>query len=143
MADSNGPRPILAIVVTAISGALLLPGLVGAALSVMFFDAPGSIDNPAAWANALIVISFPCLCVAAIAGSWIVWAWRKRARSRVLTGAGIAVACLPLLPIAYVTAALAIEMIGAVASGEPLGLHSTVIHPIRSGPPPTPHHGRP
>jgi hypothetical protein len=121
------PRPTLAIVATAVWGALLIPGLVGAALSPMFFDAPGSMNNTSAWINALIVVSFPFLCLAAIAGTWIVWIWRKRRPTRFSSYAQIAVACLPLIPLVYVGAALVIETVGVLLSGQPLGLHSTII----------------
>ncbi|MGA8533764.1 MAG: hypothetical protein WB615_06630 [Candidatus Tumulicola sp.] len=121
-------RPTIAIVVSIVWGVLLIPGLVGAALSSMFFDAPGSMNNPAAWINAGIVVSFLLLCFVAIAGSWVAWAVRRnRAASKASAVAQIAVASLPLLPIAYVAVAMAIEMIGVLASGQPMGLHSTVI----------------
>ncbi|MGB8519358.1 MAG: hypothetical protein WCD38_04280 [Candidatus Tumulicola sp.] len=121
-------RPTLAIIASAVWGALLVPGLLGAALSPMFFDAPGSMNNPIAWLNAAIIVSFPLLCCVAIAGSWIVWAARRnREPSKASTAATIAVAALPLLPIGYVTIALAIETIGVMASGQPMGLHSTII----------------
>jgi hypothetical protein len=106
---------------------LLIPGLVGAALSPMFFDAPGSMNDPAAWINALIVVSFPCLCIAAIAGAWIVWFWLKQRPTRFASYAQIALAALPLIPVAYVVAALLLETVGVLMSGQPLGLHSTVI----------------
>ncbi|HEY5425282.1 MAG TPA: hypothetical protein VIJ77_01930 [Candidatus Tumulicola sp.] len=137
MADRNA-RPTLPIVVSIVWGALLIPGLLGAALSVMFFDAPGSIENPMAWANALIVVSFLCLCIVAIASSWIVWAWKKRAPSRFWKASAIALAGLPLLPVVYVAIALSAEVFGAFASGQSWGVHSTVIHPARSGPSPRP-----
>lgn len=105
----------------------MFPGLAGAVLSPMFFDAPGSTSNPVAWINAAIVVSFPCLCILSIAGSWIVQAWRKRGPTRFSTYARIAVACLPLLPIVYVVAVLAVGTIGVILSGQPLGLHSTII----------------
>ena len=121
-------RPTLAIVASAVWGVLLIPGLLGAALSSMFFDAPGSMDNPVAWINAGIVVSFPLLCLVAIAGSWIAWATqRDRDASKASTVASIAVASLPLLPVAYVAVAMAVETIGVIASGQPMGLHSTVI----------------
>jgi hypothetical protein len=41
MADGNALRPTFEIVVTAVWGSLTLPGLAMAALSPMFFDAPG------------------------------------------------------------------------------------------------------
>lgn len=88
------------ILVTIIWGVLLLPGLLGAALSVMFFDAPGSMNNPAAWLNAGITTSGP----------------------------HIVVACLPLLPVAYFGVVLVAETAGVLFSGQPLGLHSTIIH---------------
>ncbi len=138
MADRHA-HPTLPIVVSVVWGALLIPGLAGAALSVMFFDAPGSVENPVAWANALIVVSFPCLCIVAIVGSWIVWAWKKRAPSRFSTASAFALAGLPLLPVVYVAIALSAEVIGALASGQPMGLHSTVIHPARAGQSPRPH----
>ncbi|MGC1379647.1 MAG: hypothetical protein WA814_01345 [Candidatus Baltobacteraceae bacterium] len=127
MAENDAPRPTLPIVATAVWGTLLFPGLFGAALSPMFFDAPGSMDNPAAWLNALIVVTFPILCVIAIAGSWIVWARRKRAPERGRF-AQIAVVVLPAIPIAYVVVALVVETIGVLLSGQPMGLHSTIIH---------------
>jgi hypothetical protein len=127
MADGDFPRPTVVVVATLVWGALLLPGLLGAALSVMFFDAPGSMNNPAAWANALIVASFPLLCIVSIAASWIVWARRKNRIGRFLVGTQLAVACLPLLPIAYIAGAMVIGTIGVLVSGQPLGLHSTII----------------
>lgn len=127
MEETPAPRPILPLVATIVWGFLLFPGLVAAGLSVMFFDAPGSIDNPAAWANALIVASFPVLCLIAIAGSWIVWsAHRGRPRTH-FPYAALAFALLPALPIAYIVAATAIETVGVLFSGQPLGLHSTII----------------
>ncbi len=121
------PRPALAIVATVIWGALLIPGLLGAALAPMFFDAPGSMNNPTAWFNAAIVVSFPCLCLLAIAGTWIVWFWRKQHPTRISTYAQVAVACLPLLPVAYVAGALVVSTAGVILSGQPLGLHSTIV----------------
>lgn len=114
------------IVVTAVWGVLLLPGLLGAVLSPMFFDAPGSMQNPAAWINALIVLSFPSLCLLSIAGSWIVWSVQKHRPARTSRFA-IAVAALPVIPIAYVAVALFAGTIGLLFSGQPLGLHSTII----------------
>jgi hypothetical protein len=123
------PRPTLPIVVTIIWGILAVPGLLGAALSPMFFDAPGSMNNPAAWINAAIVVSFPCLCIISIVASWLVWRWHRRAATRSWSYAQIAAACLPLLPIGYFAAVLAIGTIGLLMSGQPMGLHSTVIKP--------------
>jgi hypothetical protein len=126
-ADDAAPRPTLAVVVTAVWGVLLLPGLLGAALSPMFFDAPGSTNSPAAWTNALIVVSFPVLCLLSIGASWIVWAVRKRRATGLFRYAAIGAAVLPLIPIAYFAAAVAIETVGVLASGQPLGLRSTII----------------
>jgi hypothetical protein len=126
MEASPAPRPTLPVVATAVWGVLLFPGLVGAALSPMFFDAPGSMNNPAAWINAMIIVSFPLLCLISIAGTWIAWSLRKRAA----TGtpyAVLALALLPALPIAYVAAVMIVGTIGVLTSGQPLGLHSTII----------------
>jgi hypothetical protein len=122
-------RPTLAVIVTVVWGILALPGLLGAALAPMFFDAPGSMNNPVAWINALIVVSFPVLCFLSIAGSWILWAARKNsAPSRLSSSAQFGLACLPLLPVAYVVVALVAETAGVLLSGQPMGLHSTIIH---------------
>ena len=121
-------RPTIAIIASAVWGVLLIPGLLGAALSPMFFDAPGSMGNPAAWINALIIVSFPLLCCIAIAGSWIVWAARRNKEpTRASSVAIFAAAALPLLPVGYVVIAFAVETIGVMASGQPMGLHSTII----------------
>jgi hypothetical protein len=120
-------KPTLAVIVTAVWGVLLLPGLLGAALSPMFFDAPGSMDNPAAWLNALIVVSFPVLCLLSIGGSWFVWSVRRRNPARLPSSAAIAAAALPLIPIAYFVVAMVISTAGVLFSGQPLGLHSTII----------------
>jgi len=136
MRDGDRPRPAFPIVISCVWGVLLLPGLLGAVLSVMFFDAPGSMGNPAAWINALVVVSFPCLCVVSIAGSWIAWTRSKSAVTT--TRAQLTIAALPLLPVLYFVAVMAIGTIGILFSGQPLGLHSTVIQNV-SGPSPHPY----
>ena len=130
---------MIAIVVTIVWGVLTVPGVFAALFSVMFFDAPGSIDNPAAWLNALVVVSFPCLCVIAIVGTWILHAVRRSSDNPRLSIPQIGVACLPLLPVAYVALMMLIGTVGVVLSGQPLGLHSTVITPAPSGQTSTPH----
>ena len=124
-------KPTLALIATAVWGVLMLPGLLGAALSVMFFDAPGSMQNPAAWLNALVVVSFPVLCLFSIAVSWVVWSVRKRNPTPLASRAAIAAAALPLLPIAYFVCATAIGTAGVLFSGQPLGLHTTIMTPLR------------
>lgn len=124
--DRQGARPTVAIVVTAVWGVLLFPGLVGAALSPMFFDAPGSLNNLAAYVNALIVVSFPILCIISIAATWVVWALSRRA-AQSKPYAQIATACLPLLPIGYIVIAMIVGTASVIFSGQPLGLHSTII----------------
>lgn len=126
MPGNETSRPSFALVVTLVWGVLLLPGLLGAALSPMFFDAPGAMANPAAWVNALIVVSFPCLCLLSIAGSWAVWSVQRH-RSPRPSRLAIALAALPLIPVTYVTVALFAGTIGVLLSGQPLGLHSTII----------------
>jgi hypothetical protein len=127
VADQRAPQPLLAIVASVVWGLAFFPGLVGAALSVMFFDAPGSMENPAAWINAGIVASFPLLCLIAIAGSWIAWPLQKRRLAASPSLGQFALAGLPLLPIAYVVIAMILETLGLLVSGQPMGLHSTVI----------------
>lgn len=127
MEASPSPRPSLPIVATAVWGILFFPGLVGALLSPMFFDAPGAMNNPAAWINAMIIDSFPLLCLISIAGSWFVWSLH-RGRPRLHPPyAALALALLPALPIAYVAAAMVIQTLGVLTSGQPLGLHTTII----------------
>ncbi|HEY6325037.1 MAG TPA: hypothetical protein VIW73_00795 [Candidatus Cybelea sp.] len=123
-------KPTLAVIVTAVWGVLLLPGLLGAALSPMFFDAPGSMDNPAAWLNALIVVSFPVLCLLSIGGSWLVWSVRRRNPTRTSSYAAMAAAALPLIPITYFVVAMVIGTAGLLLSGQTPGLHSTIIKPL-------------
>ena len=127
MAAENPAKPTLAIVVTVIWGILLIPGLLGALLSPMMFDAPGSMQNPAAWANMLIIVSFPCLCILSIIASWIVWRWHKRRATRVSSTAQVIAAVLPLIPVAYVVGALVIGTIAMFVRGEQPGLHTTII----------------
>lgn len=120
-------KPTVPLVATIVWGVSFFPGLLGAALSPMFFDAPGSMNNPAAIANALIVVSFPVLCIISIAGSWLVWSVRKRPSAPSRPVAQIAIASLPLLPVVYVAAVLAVGMVSILLSGQPMGLHSTII----------------
>ena len=116
-------RPIVPIVASGTWGLALPFGLVGALFSVMFFDAPGSMSNPAAWINALVVVSFPCLCAVAIPGAWMAWRLAKDRPSRASMTAQIAIACLPVLPIAYViVAAFIAPIVLALLSGQPPGL---------------------
>jgi hypothetical protein len=127
MEPDNPPKSTLAVVASVVWGVMLLPGLLGAALSPMMFDAPGSTSNPAAYVNVAIVLSFPLLCLVSIAGSWIVWQMRKGRPTRGLARAQAVVFCLPLVPVAIVVATMAIDTIGVLASGQPMGLHSTII----------------
>ena len=111
----------------------MLPGLVGAALSPMFFDAPGSMNNPAAWANALIIVSFPCLCILSIIVTWIAWFTYKRRPTPPKRYMQIVAALLPVIPVAYVAGALLIGMGQLIVTHQPMGLHTTIIHNV-SGP---------
>ena len=110
-------------------GVLLVPGLLGALLSPMFFDAPGSMDNPAAWMNALIVLSFPALCILSIVGTWIAWLSLKRGSKATPRAAQVVLACLPLLPVTYFVGAMVLQTVGLLVSGQPMGLHTTIIKP--------------
>ena len=121
-------RPTLAVIVTVVWGVLALPGLLAAALAPMFFDAPGSMNNPVAWLNALIVVSFPVLCLLSIGATWLFrFARKRRAPSRAASSAQVVLACLPLLPIGYIVVAMVVETAGVLLSGQPMGLHSTII----------------
>ena len=131
MADHR-PQPTLPIIVTVIWGLLLLPGLLGALLSPMMFDAPGSMQNPAAYINALIIVSFPCLCIVSIIAIWVLWLSYKRRPTRFRSNAQIVAALLPLIPVAFVVTALLIEEGRVIASHQPLGLHSTIISPYKA-----------
>ena len=121
------PQPILAIIASAVWGLALLPGLVGALVAPMMFDAPGSMGNPAAWVNACIIVSFPLLCIASIAGSWIAWPLQKRRMAVSPSRGQLAIVLLPVIPIAYVVILMIAGWIGLLFSGQPMGLHSTVI----------------
>jgi hypothetical protein len=80
-------------------GVLVWPGLVMALFTPMMFDAPGSAGSPQAWFMAAVVVTFPLLCGASIAGSWIVWRVTRRGASR----ASVTLqAVFALLPAAHV-----------------------------------------
>lgn len=119
--------PFVPILASAVWGVLLLPGLVGALLSPMMFDAPGSMNNPLAWINMLVIVSFPCLCIVSIAAVWIVYALHKSKPTRATMAGQLIAAGLPLLPILYFVIALVIGILLLLVSGQTPGLHSTVI----------------
>ena len=60
-------RPVLPLVITIVWGVFFLPGLLGALLSPMMFDAPGSMRNPVAIFFVLVILSFPALFSAILA----------------------------------------------------------------------------
>ena len=119
--------PLIPILTSAIWGVLLLPGLVGALLSPMMFDAPGSMENPAAWINALSIVSFPCLCIVSIATVWIVYGRHKHHPTRGTMAGQLVAAGLPLLPILYFVIVLIVGMMWLALSGQTPGLHSIEI----------------
>jgi peptidoglycan/LPS O-acetylase OafA/YrhL len=99
--NDRAPRPILAIVATVVWGILTVPGfLIAAAGAPMAFDAPGSNANPLVWLIVFAFLAFPVACVASIAASWITWRMPK---------VRVAMACIPLLPIATIVAAMALS----------------------------------
>jgi hypothetical protein len=101
VANNPTPRPILAIVVTAVWGILAVPGFLIAAVGApMAFDAPGSDANPLVWAIVFGFVSFPVSCVVSIAASWI---------TRRMPKVPLAMACIPLLPIVTIVAAMALS----------------------------------
>lgn len=101
MPNNRRPRPILAIAVSAVWGILAVPGFLIAAVGApMAFDAPGSDANPLVWAIVFGFVTFPVACVASIAGSWMTQRMKK---------VQLAVACIPLLPIVTIVAAMALS----------------------------------
>ncbi|HLY02776.1 MAG TPA: hypothetical protein VKR56_09835 [Candidatus Cybelea sp.] len=100
-------RPILAIIVTAVWGVLAVPGFLIALVGApMAFDAPGSAANPLVWIIVFGFLSFPVACVISIVASWIT---RKMPKVR------LAMAGIPILPIAVIVAAMALS--GGLSSG--------------------------
>jgi hypothetical protein len=101
VANNRAPRPTLAIVVTAVWGLLSVPGLlIAVAGAPMAFDAPGSAANPLVWVIVFGFLSFPVACVASIVASWLTWKMPK---------VRVAMACIPLLPIVTIVAAMALS----------------------------------
>jgi hypothetical protein len=101
VANNPAPRPVLAILATAVWGLLSVPGLlIAVAGAPMAFDAPGSAANPLVWVIVLGFLSFPVACVVSIVASWLTW---RLPRVR------LAAACIPLLPILTIVAAMALS----------------------------------
>jgi hypothetical protein len=101
VANNPTPGPVLAIVVTAVWGPLSVPGLlIAVAGAPMAFDAPGSAANPLVWVIVLGFLSFPVACVVSIVASWFTWRMPK---------VRVATACIPLLPILTIVAAMALS----------------------------------
>ena len=79
----------------------MVPGLlIAAAGAPMAFDAPGSDANPLVWLIVFGFLGFPLACVISIVASWITWKIPK---------VRVAMACIPLLPIVTVVAAMALS----------------------------------
>jgi hypothetical protein len=121
------PGPAIPIIATVFWGIGLLPGLIGALLSPMMFDAPGSMNNPVAWIDAGIVVSFPLLCIVSIASVWILYARHKRRPTKATSTGQLVAAGLPFLPILYFVVVMLAGMIWLVLTGQTGGLHETVI----------------
>jgi hypothetical protein len=101
VANDRAPRPILAIVATVVWGILMVPGfLIAIAGAPMAFDAPGSNANPLVWLIVFAFLAFPVACIASIAASWMTWRMPK---------VRVPMACIPLLPIATIVAAMALS----------------------------------
>ena len=75
----NPPRTFL-IVTTILFGGGALVGTFPALFSFFLFDAPGSETNPATILLFCSALSFPVVCLASIALSWILYT-RKRWRA--------------------------------------------------------------
>jgi hypothetical protein len=116
------PRATFPLVITFVWGTLLIPALFSLLFAPMMFDAPGSESNPMTYLIIAFVLSFPVLCILSIVGTWVIFNQQKRSTNRLLAGAQIVVACLPLIPIA-------IWIVDAMFTlgTQPWGLHSTII----------------
>lgn len=78
-----------------------MPGFLIAALGApMAFDAPGSDSNPLVWAIVFGFVTFPVACVVSIAASWMTRGMKK---------VGLAMACIPVLPIVTIVAGMALS----------------------------------
>jgi hypothetical protein len=102
-------RTTVAMVSTIVWGLLLIPGFIGALLSGMMFDSPGSVKDPSAYLMAALLVSFPILCIVSIAGSWIVWTTRRNFKRA--PAIQIAVACVPLIPGAVFVVVVAVAIV--------------------------------
>jgi hypothetical protein len=76
---------------------LTLPFTIGLVVAVLFalvsplvFDAPGSADDPRAWATFLLLLTSPIPFVTGIIGGWLSFAWKRYRLALMLMG-------LPLL----------------------------------------------
>lgn len=101
MANNRTPGPVLAIVVSSVWGLFAVPGLlIAVAGAPMAFDAPGSAANPLVWVIVFGFLSFPVACVVSIVASWLTWRMPK---------VRVAMACIPLLPMFTIVAAMALS----------------------------------
>ncbi len=98
------------------------PGIVMTLFTPTLFDAPGYASNLRAWLMAGVVLSFPLLCVASIAGSWIAWSLTRGAPSRMGTIVQAVFACLPSLHVLLLMGGLLFWTFGTPTT---LQLHET------------------
>lgn len=118
---ARGNATLLAILTTVIWGLGFGPGLIA---GVMQLAAPGA-SNPDAWAPVGLALSFPLLCIVAIAGTWICWIVRRKSETKAVVLAQLGLAALPAVPIAIGIIVIVVGLAGMAASGKPLGLQET------------------
>jgi heme/copper-type cytochrome/quinol oxidase subunit 2 len=88
------PPRVWLIVTTVLFAGGALVGLVGAMSSFFLFDAPGSEKNSAVWVLFWSLLTFPVVCVVAIAAAWIAYALKRFVFAR----------CISLLPLVNIIA---------------------------------------
>ncbi len=94
------PSLVYPVVVTLVWVPASVVGAFFAMMSVMFFDAPGSTENPWTWTFAGGIAAFPALCVASVLAVWPAWLVARRwAPERASARAWLwgSIAALPLL----------------------------------------------
>lgn len=101
------PPRVWLIVTTIVFGCLGLIGVLGAFSSFFLFDAPGSEKNLAVWVLFWSLLTFPVVCVVAIAASWIVFALKRFVLAR----------CVSLLPLLNLLAGMAAMLWLEIANG--------------------------
>lgn len=80
--------PVWLIILYVLALATILAWPFIAFMSVFAFDEPGSAQNPAIWRNIGIILSYPVLPIAGVAGSFLAYRKASRKLAYVLAGVG-------------------------------------------------------